>query len=182
MPDTSIVTIGFMSPVSAFRPHLDSFKSLVPEGVRLDIQEIGFAGTSRSDFEGRTELILNKTSTFATEQGWEGVIVPGAPVELNNPGLLERLQATLAIPAVTALSSCVDSLKAVGAKRVVFITPFEQETNDRLKAHVVWAGVDATVAQQAFERYDDASEINSEQVYKITSQADGAGTWSHCTG
>ena len=91
MPDTSIVTIGFMSPVSAFRPHLDSFKSLVPEGVRLDIQEIGFAGTSRSDFEGRTELILNKTSTFATEQGWEGVIVPGAPVELNNPGLLERL-------------------------------------------------------------------------------------------
>jgi hypothetical protein len=171
MPDASNVTIGFMSPVSASRPHLDSFKPLVPEGVRLDIQEVGFAGTSRSDFKGRIELILNKTSAFAADQGWEGVIVPGAPVELYNPGLLERLQATLTIPAVTALSSCVDSLKAVGAKRVVFLTPFEEEMNDRLKAHVVEAGIDATMAQQSFERYDDANDISSEQVYEIASQA-----------
>lgn len=171
MPDASNVTIGFMSPVSASRPHLDSFKPLVPAGVRMDIEEVGFAGTSRSDFEGRTEFILSKTAAFAAEHGWDGVIVPGAPVELHNPGLLERLQATLTIPAVTALSSCVDSLKAVGVKRVVFLTPFEEEMNDRLQRHVAGAGIDAVVAQQSFERYDDAHDIGPEQVYEITARA-----------
>ena len=165
------VTIGFMSPVSASRPHLDSFKPFVPEGVELHIEEVGFTGTSQSDFEGRMQYILDKTSIFATHHSWEGVIVPGAPVELHNPGLLERLQETLSIPAVTALSSCVTAIQAIKAERVVFLTPFEPETNDLLRRSISASGIEAVIAQQVFDRYDDAHDLSPEQVYETTYRA-----------
>lgn len=104
MSTSPAVRIGFMSPVTAARPHFNSFRSIIPADVQMDFEELGVPVRALTDFKDRADKIFATTTSLTEKHGWDAVIVPGAPVELQNPGLRERLADALSVPFTTALA------------------------------------------------------------------------------
>jgi maleate isomerase len=71
----------------------------------------------------------------------QGLIVTGAPVAILNPGIETQVSQALAIPVVTAVSSCIAALKALGAKKLVVMTPFDVPMNEKLTKELERAGL-----------------------------------------
>jgi maleate cis-trans isomerase len=165
------IKIGFMSPVTASRSHFASFRRIIPDDVEMDFQELGIVRNALTDLKDRGDAILTRTASFVGERGWDAVIVPGAPVELQNPGLRQRLECTLAVPFTTALAACVESLTAVGARRVLFLTPFDRAMNALLEVRLREAGVEAICPDLGFSREDDAADIGADEIVALTLRA-----------
>lgn len=163
--------VGFMSPVTAARPHFASFRPIIPDDVEMDFQELGVVRTALTDFKDRADTIISRTAALSVEREWDAVIVPGAPVELQNAGLRERLQQTLAIPFTTALAACVESLSAVDARRALFLTPFNPTMNDLLIARMRDGGVEAICPDLGFAREDEAGTVGGGEIVALTKRA-----------
>ena len=168
MSSPPAVKIGFMSPVTTSRPHFASFRSIIPDDVQMDFAELGIPIRALTDFKDRADKVLAATTSLTEQRGWDAVIVPGAPVELQNPGLRERLRDALAVPFTTALASCVESLKAVGAHRVLVLTPFDEAMNALLRTHLEEAGIEATCPDTGFGTEDNAVGFGTEEVVTLT--------------
>ena len=172
MAKTVRATIGFISPISATSSHFNSFRALIPKDVQMDLEGLGLVGNSLyDDLKGKTRSIVKAVSDVAKRHSWDGLIVSGAPVELLNPGLLQELQATLKIPATTALDSCVAALKALSAKRVLLMTPFDEAMNKMLRDYLDNCQIEAVSPPPLFGHFTEAMKVGPEDVYLLTKKA-----------
>ena len=162
----SELKIGFLKP-GAGRGHYDAFAAMVPEGVDLDMQELGVMRGALTDFAARADAIIDRAATLARERGWEGVIVPGAPVEVQNPGLRERLAGALNVPFVTALGAGAQALRAYGAHRILLLTPFDGYMNALVTAHLADAGFDVALAELGFASEQEAVDLDAGTVFDM---------------
>ena len=161
------LTIGFMSPTTRARPHFAGFLRIVPSDVTIAFGELGLVRTSLTDLADRTDAILATTAAGVRDGGWDGVIVPGAPVELLNAGLRERLAGELSVPFTTALGAAADALRAFGARDVLVMTPFDASMNELLTAHLSAAGFNAACAELGFGHENEALEIGPAAVFDM---------------
>lgn len=166
----SDLRIGFLKP-GAGRGHYDAFAAMVPEGVDLDMQELGVMRGALTDFAARADTIIDRAATLARERGWEGVIVPGAPVEVQNPGLRERLADALDTPFITALGAGEQALRAFGASRILLLTPFDEHMNSLVTTHLAGAGLDVALADLGFASEQEAVDLDAEAVFDMTRRA-----------
>ena len=160
--------IGFISPAGAASSHLEGFRALVPEGVRMDLEGLGLKRSSFDDFKGTTATAIRRIQELVGQRGWEGVMVGGAPFELMNPGLVGGLNDALEVPVTTALGSCIAALKAFSAQRVLLMTPFDDSMNQLIRAFLRECSIDAVSPAPAFLNYKDAMEATPDQVYTLT--------------
>jgi hypothetical protein len=78
-----------------------------------------------NDVEGKLDVIVARAVRFAEAQGLDGLIFPGAPREVLNPGLFAAFSAALKIPVTTALRASAAALQTLGVTRVLLLTPFD---------------------------------------------------------
>ena len=161
------LTIGFMAPTTRTRPHFASFLRIVPEDVTISFGDLGIVRRSLTDLKDRADAILATTVAGVRDGGWDGVMVPGAPVELQNAGLRERLADELSVPFTTALGAAADALHALGAHDVLVMTPFDASMNALLTAHLSAAGFNAACAELGFSNENEALEIGPEAVFDM---------------
>ena len=102
MAQTVKAKIGFVSPSTGASPHIESFKAVVPEGVQMDIDALDFVRTSFNDFKGKKAAVVEKVKGLVQANGWQGVFVGGAPLEVMNPGLADALHEGISVPSTTA--------------------------------------------------------------------------------
>ena len=95
-------------------------------------------------------------------------MVGGAPFELMNPGLAAKLNDALAVPVTTALGSCIAALRALSARRVLLMTPFDDSMNGRIRAFLAARSIEAVSPSPAFVNYKDAMDATPEEVYTLT--------------
>ena len=164
---TDKLTVGFMSPTTRNRPHFEGFKRIVPDGVTLEFGDLGIVRRSLTDLKDRAEAILAETAGNVRDGGWDGVIVPGAPVELQNPGLRERLGRALSVPFTTALGAAEAALRSLGARRVLVMTPFNPSMNALLTSHLSAAGFETACADLGFSDENQALEIGPDAVFDM---------------
>jgi maleate isomerase len=165
------VNIGFVNAGSSGRvsPHMTLFNTLIPPDVRFDAAGLGVLDESTDDFDIRYDLhgdlgpLLDKTNQIVAERGWDGVIMAAAPLEVMNPGLGARLNEGVSVPVTTALNACTNALKAVGAKRVLLMTPFTERMNARIRADLAGRGIEATTFGE-FEKHTQAMALEPEEV------------------
>jgi maleate isomerase len=162
--------IGFITPSGPASPHFAPFRALVPPDVELDFEGLGLLRESLDDLEDRAEAVL-KAAKLADERGWQGLIVSGAPLELLNPNLSDRLRAAVRIPVTTALTACVAALQALGARRVLLITPFDEPMNQKIREHLADRQVTATSPSGAFDEIDEARKLSPDEVYRFATTA-----------
>ncbi len=158
--------IGFIKP-GAGNTHYDEFAAMIPPGIDLEMVELGVLRTALTDFAGRADAILERAVTQTRESGWEGVIIPGAPVEVQNPGLRARLAEALDVPFTTALGAGENALRAFGASRILLLTPFDAYMNSLVVPHLTAAGFDVQLADLGFNSEQEAVDLDSSVVFDM---------------
>ncbi len=158
--------IGFIKP-GAGNTHYDEFAAMIPPGIDLEMVELGVLRTALTDFAGRADAILERAVNQTRESGWQGVIIPGAPVEVQNPGLRARLAEALDVPFTTALGAGENALRAFGASRILLLTPFDAYMNSLVVPHLTAAGFDVQLADLGFNSEQEAVDLDASVVFDM---------------
>ena len=133
--------IGLLSPEGTNSTHFRNFENLLPPEIQLSIDGLQLARSSRYELAGESDVIVARARQFAQKLPVQGLIVTGAPVAILNPGIETQVSQALGIPVVTAVSSCIAALKALGAKKLVVMTPFDVPMNEKLTKELERAGL-----------------------------------------
>ena len=158
--------IGFLRP-GAGNTHYDEFTAMIPAGIDLEMVELGVLRSALTDFAGRIDTIVERVAATTRESGWQGVIVPGAPVEVQNPGLRARLAEVLDVPFTTALGAGERALRAFGASRILLLTPFDAYMNSLVVPHLQEAGFDVQLADLGFSSEQEAVGLDADVVFDM---------------
>jgi Arylmalonate decarboxylase len=170
------VRIGFVVPRSSAES-ARRVRTVCPEDVQMERVGLGIAADDRAlgslyDLRGAKEIYLRRAPRIAVERRWQGMAIGGAPVEVLNTGLLEELQARLAIPVTTAMTSCIAALKAFSAKRVLLLTPFDATLDALVANHLAKSGIEALYPlSKPFPDFAAGSKMASGDVLVFAQQA-----------
>ncbi len=158
--------IGFLRP-GAGNTHYDEFTAMIPAGIDLEMVELGVLRSALTDFAGRIDTIVERVAATTRESGWQGVIVPGAPVEVQNPGLRARLAKVLDVPFTTALGAGERALRAFGASCILLLTPFDAYMSSLVVPHLEEAGFDVQLADLGFNSEQEAVDLDPSVVFDM---------------
>jgi maleate cis-trans isomerase len=133
------VHIGLLTSRSADRPHFEGFRGLVPAVVELTIESVGVG--PEATVEARTEGVLRRTMEIARDHPIEGLIVTGAPLTVLNPDIEKQLAEAVTIPVTTPVRAATAALHAIDAKKLILMTPFDDDINSRLQNRLKQSGL-----------------------------------------
>jgi len=134
------VHIGLLTSRSGDRPHFDDFRGLVPAEVGLTIESVGVGPEATVD--ARTEAVLRRATEIVRDHPIEGLIITGAPLTVLNPDIEKKLaEAITTIPVTTPVRAATAALHAINAKRLILMTPFDDEINSRLQDRLKQSGL-----------------------------------------
>ena len=123
--------IGLLSPEGTNSGHFRNLEKLLPSEVHVSMDGLELARSSRYELADKSAVIVARARDFAEKESLQGMIVTGAPVAILNPGIELQVSQAVGIPVVTAVSSCIAALKAIGAKKLVVMTPFDVPMNEK---------------------------------------------------
>ena len=178
MAVTARARIGFLSSGRSGGSGSPGIGAFVPEDVHVDF--IGLGQNREQNLyrrhEGTMEAQVSKINDVVSQHEWDGVAVSGAPREVLNPGILQRLEDAVPIPISTAMGASVRALRALGVGRVLSVTPFDGPLNKGIRDYIESAGIEAVSAPQTVPDYTDAAKLTPDQVFALTESAfQGAG-------
>lgn len=134
------VHLGLLTSRSADRPHFDGFRGLVPAEVGLTIESVGVGPDAAVD--DRTEAVLRRATEIVRDHPIEGLIITGAPLTVLNPDIEKKLaEAITTIPVTIAVRAATAALHAINSKRLILMTPFDDEINSRLQDRLKQSGL-----------------------------------------
>jgi maleate cis-trans isomerase len=169
MPPTT--KIGFIGSSAPSSPHHDSFRAFIPKDIDfMFIQEAG-EKTSLYDVRGKLDALIDQTRALIAKHGWHGVIISGAPKEALNPGMWERVSAALPVPVSLALRSSVAALTAFSAKRILLMTPVDDQLKKLYRDYLAGFGIESLYPPQTLRAHTDAQKLTSADVASMTRSA-----------
>jgi maleate cis-trans isomerase len=123
------------------------------------------------DVGGKIDLIVSRAAQFAERERLAGLIFPGAPREVYNPGLFDAFSAKLTIPVATALRASALALRAFSARRVLLLTPFDAALNALIRDFLAGFAIDTTSPGEILGHYTDALQMNADDVIAYARRA-----------
>jgi maleate cis-trans isomerase len=173
MDQSVSVKIGFIGSSAPSSPHHASFRSFIPKDVDFTfVQEAG-AKTSLYDARGKVHELIDQVRQLVAERGWHGVIISGAPKEALNPGMWEQVSAALSVPVSLALRSSVAGLRAFAAKRILLMTPVDDELKKLYRDYIAQFGIESFFPPQTLRTHSEAVNLTSRDVESMTRSALG---------
>ena len=130
------VRLGVLSPATPNRPHFKSLEKILPPRVSISHEGLGLLGQSYRDLAGKEDVILDRGRQLVAKHKVAGVMLTGGFVTLFNPNVETKLAAAVRLPVVSAIASAVVALKALEAKSVLLMTPFDRASNEAIKAQM----------------------------------------------
>jgi hypothetical protein len=170
MSEAIKATIGFVSGGAGSMPHYSSFLPMIPDSVKVEFVGLELYGESLYQIADKKEIIVNRLQELISHRHWDGLILTAAPTEVLNPGLFEALRVTIAVPFTTALHACVTALRALSARRVLLLTPFDERLNQLIREHLNEREVDAT-APHPFEDLAVPKRMDPDDVFELTKKS-----------
>ena len=154
--------------------HLQKFHKLIPSGVEVVYEQLILHRGALNDVQGKLDLIVESAVRFAEAQGLDGLIFPGAPREVLNPGLFAAFSVALKIPVTTALRASAAALQTLGATRVLLLTPFDASLNGGIRDFLVGFGISAASPSEVLPHYTDALQMTPDDVaaYAVRAMAE----------
>ena len=133
------VNIGLLTSSSADRPHFAGLRCLVPAEVELTIESVGVGSEAAVDV--RTEAVLRRATETVRDHPIEGLIITGAPLTVQNPDIEKQLAEAIAIPITTPVRAATAALAAIQSKKVILMTPFDDDINARIQERLKQSGL-----------------------------------------
>ena len=134
------------------------------------MQESGVK-SSLYDARGKTDALLSQVRELIRQYRWDGVIISGAPKEALNPGMWQRVTAELKLPVALALRSSAAALKAFGAKRILLMTPVDDELKRLYRDYLADFGIESFYPPQTLRAHTDAQKLTPNEVEAMTRAA-----------
>ncbi len=160
--------IGFLGASSPSSPHHDNFRAFIPKDIEITfVQETGADGSLRSS-KGKLDALIQQARELIDERGWSGLIISGGPKEVLNPGMSARLAAELRVPVATALRSSAAALTVYGARRILLMTPVDDELKELYREYLAAFDIEAVYPPQTLRAHTDAQNLTPEDVGKMT--------------
>ena len=171
MPATQTVKIGFLGSSAPTSPHHASFKKFIPADIDFAFMQESGTHTSLYDAKGKVGALISEAARLAAEHGWHGAIISGAPKEALNPGMWNEVTAGLKIPFSLALRSSVAALKAFAAKRILLMTPVDDQLKKLYYDYLAAFEIEAFYPPQILRAHTDAQKLTPEDVEAMTRKA-----------
>jgi hypothetical protein len=171
MPPAIKTKIGFIGNSAPSSPHHESFKAFIPRDIEFTIVQEAGAKTSLYDARGKVDSLIGQVKDLAHRHHWDGVIISGAPKEALNPGMWERVSAELNVPISLALRSSVAALKALSAKRILLMTPVDDQLKKLYRDYLGQFGIETVYSPQTLRAHTDAEKLTSSDVEAMTKSA-----------
>jgi len=123
--------IGYTSPPATTEIFPYEFYKIVPEGVTLVITTLAIMKLTSDEVDQSYEISLRAASQMA-ETGIDLMVFGGVPINIsrgfdNVADLIADTAKEIGVPVTTSLNAQMNGLKAVGAKKVAIIHPFNEE-------------------------------------------------------
>ncbi len=123
--------IGYTSPPATTEVFPYEFYKIVPDGVTLVITTLAIMKLTSEEVDQSYEISLRAADQMA-ETGIDLMVFGGVPINISrgfdNVGDLIRDTAKkIGVPVTTSLNAQMNGLKALDAKKVAIIHPFEDE-------------------------------------------------------
>ena len=134
------------------------------------VQEEG-AGASLYDARGKVDALIDQTEALVAKHAWDGVIISGAPKEALNPGMAHRFATALKIPVAMALRSSVTALQVFSAKRILLMTPVDDNLKKMYRDYLAEFGIEAVYPPQTLRAHTDAQRLSPGAVEAMTRAA-----------
>lgn len=171
MPDGTQTRIGWLGPSLPTSSHLRKVERIVPSNVELVYEQLVLHDGVLNDVQGKLGGIVTRAVELTQKHRWDGLIFPGAPREVLNPGLFAGFSSTLKIPVATALRSSAAALKTFSAERILLLTPFDESLNKLICNFLTDFGIVAICATETLRDYTDALKMTAEDVVAYAQRA-----------
>ena len=169
--NNSDARIGWLGPSLPTSSHIKKFRNLVPPNVEILYEQLILHGGVLQDVQGKTALIVSHALQFAAREKLDGVIFPGAPREVYNPGLFAAFSAALKIPVATALRASAAALNTCRAKQVLLLTPFDPSLNELIRNFLAGFAITAVSPSETLGHYTDALKMTADDVIAYARRA-----------
>lgn len=163
--------IGFIGSSAPSSPHHDNFKAFIPKDIEFTIVQEAGPKTSLYDVKGKVDALISQVQELIAQRNWDGVIISGAPKEALNPGMWERVSTALKVPVSLALRSSVAALKALSAKRILLMTPVDDQLKKMYRDYLAEFGIESFFPPQTLRAHTDAQKLTSQHVDSMTRSA-----------
>ncbi len=150
---------------------MQKFHKLAPTGVEIVYEQLILHAGVLDDVRDKLDFIVERAVRFAEAQRLDGLIFPGAPREVLNPGLFEAFSAALKIPVTTALRASSAALQTFGATRVLLLTPFDTALNAGIRAFLTDFGISGVSPSEVLGHYTDALQMTRDDVVAYAARA-----------
>jgi len=171
MPDSTRTRLGWLGPSLPTSFHLRKVERIVPANVELVYEHLVLHDGVLNDVQGKLDAIVTRAVELTHKHRWDGLIFPGAPREVLNPGLFGGFSSALKIPIATALRSSAAALQTFAAKRVLLLTPFDNLLNKLIRDFLADFGIAAVSASETLHHYTDALRMTREDVVAYARRA-----------
>ncbi|MGH7888619.1 MAG: hypothetical protein ACREPG_12180, partial [Candidatus Binatia bacterium] len=173
MAASETLKIGFLGSSAPSSPHHASFKKFIPADIDFTFMQESGTNSSLYEAKGKVEALIGQSKQLIAERGWDGLIISGAPKEALNPGMWEQVSAALNIPVALALRSSVAALKAFSAKRILLMTPVDDQLKKMYYDYLAAFGIESFYPPQILRAHTDAQKLTSSDVEAMTRKALG---------
>jgi len=171
MADATRIKIGFLGSSAASSPHHTSFKKFIPADIDFTFRQESGVNSSLYDAKGKVDALIGQSQQLIAERGWNGLIISGAPKEALNAGMWERVSAALNIPVALALRSSAAALKAFAVKRILLMTPVDDQLKKMYYDYLAAFGIESFYPPQILRAHTDAQKLTSSDVESMTRKA-----------
>jgi len=171
MPAAMPMKIGFLGSSAPSSPHHASFKAFIPNDIDFTFMQESGAKTSLYDAKGKVDALIEQSRALINQHGWNGLIISGAPKEALNPGMWEEVSAALNVPIALALRSSVAALKALAVKRILLMTPVDDQLKKMYQDYLAGFGIESVYPPQILRAHTDAQKLTSADVEAMTRSA-----------
>lgn len=165
------IQIGFIGSSAPSSPHHHSFRAFIPKEIGFMFMQESGVKSSLYDARGKTDALLSQVRELIRQYRWDGVIISGAPKEALNPGMWQRVTAELKLPVALALRSSAAALKAFGAKRILLMTPVDDELKRLYHDYLADFGIESFYPPQTLRAHTDAQKLTPSEVEAMTRAA-----------
>lgn len=168
MSQSTKAKIGFLGSSAPSSAHHASFKKFIPADIDFTFAQETGANTSLYDAKGKVGTLIEQARQLIAENGWNGLIISGGPKEALNPSMWDEVSSALAVPVSLALRSSTAALRGFGAKRILLMSPVDDQLKRMYHDYLQGFGIEALFPAAVLRAHTDAQKLTSADVEAMT--------------
>lgn len=145
--------VGFITPSPAHENNSYEFYLIAPEGVTIVMTSLGvvISGDGQPGYseamdrlEAATAEIMSRKPDSIVQAGVPPVVTKGWGYEDE---VLRRVASVTNTPMATDIGGCIAAMQAVGIRKPVMLTPFDDLLHQQLSDYVMHGGIEVVAAR-----------------------------------